>query len=166
MINVTSFYSKCGTKFTKYYALNEAVDHASSNKTTEIVALPPNAGNIEDFPNDLNENTVNLSSIFEPACEVEVFDVKEDDFTSALSVEVARPKRRKKLPLLIKTLLQSHWAIFLTHINIFLYIHLMTYGDYLFLKTFYQRLSNKLTTTQIETKMTQALQLNQRFFDF
>ena len=84
-----------GTKFTQYYALNEAIDHASSNKTTEIVALPPNAGNIEDFPNDLNENTANLSSIFEPAGEVEVFDVNEVDFTSALSVEVARPKRRK-----------------------------------------------------------------------
>ena len=53
------------------------------------MTLPPKAGNqeidrdIEDLPNELNENSVNLSSIFEPTGEVEVIDVKVDDFASA-----------------------------------------------------------------------------------
>ena len=60
MMNLKSFYSKRGTKFTKYCTLNEAIDHASNNETTEIVGLPPNAGNkeidcdIKDLPDDLN----------------------------------------------------------------------------------------------------------------
>ena len=63
--------------------------------------LPPNPGNqkidsdIEDFPDDLNENTVNLFSIFEPAGKVEVIDVNKDDFASASSLEAALPERRK-----------------------------------------------------------------------
>ena len=32
--------------------------------------------------------------------------------------------------------------------------------------TYYQQSSNKLTTTQIETKMAQALLLNHNFFEF
>ena len=100
MINVKSFYSKRCTKFTKYYMLNEAIDHASNNKSTEIVALPSNAGNQEtdgdvDLPDDLNENTVNLSSIFESADEVEVINVNEDGFAPTSSVEVARSMQRK-----------------------------------------------------------------------
>ena len=101
MINATSFYSKRTTKFTKYCTLNEAIDHASNNKTTAIVTLPPIPGNeeigsdIEDLPDDLNENTFDLPSIFELVGEVEVIDVNEDDFASASSVEVALPKRRK-----------------------------------------------------------------------
>ena len=114
------------------------------------MALPPNAGNhgdgdIEDLLDDLNENTVNLSSIFEPAGEVEVIDVNEDDFASASSVKVARSKRRKtstklwkKLPSLIKTFLQSHWAILLTHINISSYTHVRNCDNYLLPTTYCQ----------------------------
>ena len=58
------------------------------------MVLPPDARNqkiysdVEDLPNDLNKNTVNLSNIFEPAGEVEVF-------APASFVEVAPPKHRK-----------------------------------------------------------------------
>ena len=103
MINAKSFYLKRGTKFTKFCVLNQAISHGSNNETTEIVAPPSNAGNqeidsdIENLPDDLNENTVDLSSIFEPAGEVEVIDVNEDGFVAALSVEVARPKQNKNL---------------------------------------------------------------------
>ena len=108
MKNVTSFYSKRDIKFTKYCTLNEAINHASNNEITEIVALPPKAGNqeidsvIEDLPDDYNGNTVNLSSIFESTGEVEVININENDFASASSVEVARPKRRKTSTKLLK----------------------------------------------------------------
>ena len=77
-----------------------AIGHAF-DETTKIVALLPNAGSqdidsdVEDLPEGLNENTVNICSIFEPAGQVEVIDVNENNFAPVSSVEVAPPKRRK-----------------------------------------------------------------------
>ena len=103
------------------------------------MALPLNASSQEtdgnvDLLDDLNDSTVNLSSIFEQACEVKVIDVNEDDFPPTSSVEVVRPKRRKtstrlwkKATTFDKDILQSHWTILLTHINIYSFTDLMNW---------------------------------------
>ena len=66
-----------------------------------MVALLPKAGNqeifgdVNDLPDDLNKNTVHLSSNFILAGEVEIIDVNENHFAPSSSIEVAWPKRRK-----------------------------------------------------------------------
>jgi len=104
MISVKSFFSKRGPKFTKYRTLGEAIDHADCNDTTDIVLLPPNAGNqhvdsdVEDVPDNLVGESTEQPPNFEPAGEVEVIhpiDVDEIE-TTPTATEAVPPKRRKK----------------------------------------------------------------------
>ena len=65
------------------------------------MALLPKAGNqeifgdVNDLPDDLNKNTVHLSSNSELADKVEIIDGNENHFAPSSSIEVALPKRRK-----------------------------------------------------------------------